>query len=98
MFWTLGILKKYIKNTMKFIKPTYKLGQTRIIKKFALFPITIGNETRWLERVWIEQKIIKYIYIHHSLPYPPQALIDKGLFDYLKWENIKFLDKRQGKQ
>lgn len=31
-------------------------GDTRIIKKFALFPITIGHELRWLEWVKITQK------------------------------------------
>lgn len=31
-------------------------GDTRIKKRFALFPIIIGNEMRWLEMVKIVQK------------------------------------------
>lgn len=30
-------------------------GDTRIIKRFALFPITVGSETRWLEWCYIKQ-------------------------------------------
>lgn len=30
-------------------------GETRIIKKFAFFPMWIGNECRWLETVYLEQ-------------------------------------------
>lgn len=29
---------------------------SRIIKRFAWFPITIGGETRWLETVYLRQK------------------------------------------
>ena len=32
-----------------------QIGEKRYIKQFALFPIRIGSETRWLERVYIEQ-------------------------------------------
>lgn len=39
-----------------------KDGDEKIVKKFALLPITLGRETRWLEFV-----TIKYIYAgyHH---------------------------------
>ena len=33
------------------------LGDTRIITKFALLPITAGGETRWLQSVRIEQTL-----------------------------------------
>ena len=34
-----------------------ELYSVKIVKKFALFPITVGEETRWLE--WVN---IKYVY------------------------------------
>lgn len=33
-----------------------KTGDMRIIKRFALFPITINSEVRWLEWCVIEQR------------------------------------------
>jgi len=38
---------------MRFFKPEYK--SLRIQKWFALLPVTIGKETRWLEKVEVEQ-------------------------------------------
>lgn len=35
-----------------------KIGTKRQIELFALLPIKIGNEIRWLENVVIEQQII----------------------------------------
>lgn len=35
-------------------------GQTRIVKRFALFPIRLQGECRWLEMCYIEQKYIYY--------------------------------------
>ena len=40
---------------MRWFKPT--CGDTKIKKKFAILPIKIGNETRWLECV-----TVKYVY------------------------------------
>lgn len=40
---------------VKYKKPT-QLGETRIKTFFAIFPITIGTETRWLEKVTVEQE------------------------------------------
>ena len=31
------------------------VGKTRIVTKFALFPITIYNQTRWLEKVTYQE-------------------------------------------
>lgn len=31
--------------------------ETRIITKFAILPVTIRTETRWLERVTIKQRV-----------------------------------------
>ena len=38
---------------MRFFKPEYKSLRKR--KWFALLPVTIGKETRWLEKVEVEQ-------------------------------------------
>lgn len=52
-------------------------GDVKIKKKFALLPITIGKETRWLE--WVN---IKYVY-HESIL----------LFDYNYWVPKEFIDE-----
>ena len=39
---------------MKFYKPTY--GETREIKKFAWYPISIGGVVCWLETIIIHQR------------------------------------------
>lgn len=31
-------------------------GEKRVVKRFALFPITCGKETRWFETVYIVQE------------------------------------------
>jgi hypothetical protein len=32
-----------------------EVGTTRVIAKFAIFPISINGETKWLEMVYIKQ-------------------------------------------
>ena len=61
---------------MRFYKP--KLETKRIHKWFALFPVTIKNETRWLERVEVEQ-----IYVNKT-----------SLLGYSEpnWRNLKFMN------
>ena len=44
---------------MKFIKP--ELGTRRVKQWFALLPVTIGNETRWLEYVVVGQEYMDLI-------------------------------------
>ena len=41
---------------MKFKIDNPSDGDTRIIRRFALFPICTKNEMRWLEWVYIEQR------------------------------------------
>lgn len=41
-------------------EPKPEIGQKRTITKFAWFPIRLGNETRWLEKVHIHQKFVPY--------------------------------------
>jgi len=54
-----------------------KYGDKRIITKFALLPIRIDNETRWLQMVTIDQEYITG---------GASAVI------YAAWENRKFVD------
>lgn len=35
------------------------LGTKRIVKKFLILPKSINEETRWLEKVSIEQEIVR---------------------------------------
>ena len=35
----------------------FKMKEYRVVKRFALFPIKFGHETRWLETVYIRQEI-----------------------------------------
>lgn len=39
--------------------PKYKVGEERIRTKFALIPIGIDNEYRWLETVKIRQRLVE---------------------------------------
>ena len=63
---------------IKLVKP----GDMRIIKRFALFPITVKYETRWLETVYILQ--IRKHFIGYLLS------------DY--WDDIGFTDKAEYKK
>ena len=57
-----------------------EINDLRIVKKFALLPVTIGKETRWLEKVKIEQR---YIVLQNSCS---ESGISNG------WIDIKFMD------
>lgn len=57
-------------------------GDIKIKKKFALFPVTIGKETRWLE--WVT---IQYIFSDWDIH------IDWGrAYRTYGWEKEKFID------
>jgi len=59
----------------------WKINNTgkRIRTFFAFFPVCIGDECRWLEKVTVEQRYIEsYV--------SPDAL-----FFSAYWENVKFL-------
>ena len=64
------------------------LGDTRIVIYFALLPVYLQREVRWLERVSIEQRYTQNFYS-----------IDTGNphydFDYTKneWNNIRFVNE-----
>lgn len=40
--------------------------ESRVVQYFAIFPVTIEKETRWLEWVMIRQDYIRRTYAHHS--------------------------------
>lgn len=54
-------------------------GERRVITYFALFPVTILNETRWWEKVQIAQ--VYNCYNPYTRLQTPQG-----------WYNVRFLD------
>lgn len=69
------------RKTMRFYKkPDPSVGDSRIITKFLLFPITIGLETRWLE---------KATYLEVSKRITQQDIFGCCIID--KWEKEKWL-------
>ena len=55
-----------------------EIGSTRIVKKFLIFPKTINEDTRWLEKVYYRQN---YIYDTRAC---------QG--DDLRWEDMEWID------
>lgn len=39
---------------MRWKKEMVRIGDVKAVKKFLFFPLTIENETRWLEYAWCE--------------------------------------------
>lgn len=67
---------------MRFIlKEKKETKTTRDISKFALLPICIGNEIRWLEKVYIEQVLV-VVYDIDNIDDSTQK----------KWENKRFMN------
>ncbi len=57
------------------------LGDTRITKKFAIFPIRIDNEIRWLEFVRIKWELVEaYKFLPPCSPYQ-------------KWVKVQFVEE-----
>ena len=54
---------------MKWYKPTH--GSTKICSRFALFPIRIDDEVRWLEKV-----TVKYSYDGIADKWRPYEFVD----------------------
>lgn len=64
---------------MRFIaKPEPRLNTFRDVRRFLWLPLTIGRETRWLERVWIRQ-------VYSAKPVYPA-----GTKHY--WASMRFID------
>ena len=64
---------------MKINKP--KLGDTRVVSKFAFLPVSCKGETRWFERVKIKQE---YMEVTDFTNHPVGA--------YWTWVNLEFVD------
>jgi hypothetical protein len=43
---------------MKISHRKYQSGDQRLVKRFLLFPLTLGDETRWLESARIVQTFV----------------------------------------
>jgi hypothetical protein len=43
---------------MKILHRKYQNGDQRLVKRFLLFPLTLGDETRWLESARIVQTFV----------------------------------------
>lgn len=61
-------------------KPPPKEGQRRIVRRFAWWPICIGAEWRWVERVYLQQE------------YVMREDLDFDRIPRLRWENVAFVD------
>lgn len=64
-------------------KKAKREGDTKIVRKFLIIPLTLNRETRWLERATVEyvcRKVRKYS-------------DDYGIFYYvLRWKPERFID------
>ena len=72
---------------MKFyLKPKkeYKIGDTKIVSSFLLFPKRIGNEIRWLEKVLIVKKKISS-YTHDEIC---------GAMEVYEWEDYAWVEDK----
>lgn len=52
------------------------VGRTRTIKKFLWFPLSIGNETRWLEKVTYQEIVELYSREYKIYKWVPQRWVD----------------------
>ena len=59
-----------------------QIGDTRIKSWYALIPVTINNERRWLEKVTVEQEYAHNIVRIYDLPYPTKG-----------WFNLRFVEE-----
>jgi len=66
---------------VKFKRPTD--GDTRVVKKFAIIPITIDEETIWLETVYILQVYVS-IYARTFLNWNDTEFVSKEVYEASK--------------
>ena len=67
---------------MRYVKP--EIGTERAVKFFAMLPVTIGRETRWLERVKVKQRYQTMTSIEPVCGHPVPSD---------EWTNVEFLNK-----
>lgn len=58
-------------------------GEKRTTTWFAILPVTLGNDCRWLEKVTVQWE---YIFVDTFLP--PCSPV-------LKWRKIRFIDSKE---
>ena len=63
------------------VNKTPKEYETRIVERFLLFPVTLNDEKRWLEKAKIEQRYI-YTYTYDCGFANPEG----------RWMNYRFID------
>jgi len=63
--------------------PKPRVGDKKIKMFFALFPVRINKDYRWLEYVTVEYEFIAYeVYIE-----------ERGFDTWYKWDRLRFIDK-----
>ena len=71
-------------------KETHKIGDTIRKKYFAIFPVKIGKEFRWLEMVYVEKKLTCTLGIVDGFGFTEN---DKEFrLKHAEWKNISFID------
>ncbi len=72
--------------------PSPKVGDTRIVKGFLLFPKTLNNQTRWFETVMWEQ-------VYETVKYQTEVFGEETdgkyhLYDMIEWwwESKRWVD------
>ena len=69
-------------------KPSPKIGDTRVITKFAWFPCRIFNEEtnlndcKWFQVITVKQEYCTYLELTENVPAPEEY-----------WANVEFVEK-----
>lgn len=71
--------------TSKQLPSTAYIGSKEIVSWFAILPVQIGRDIRWLEKVHVEYEFEKYEYY-----YPFRK--DSKIYTCGKWVMKRFLD------
>lgn len=67
-------------------KSSYQSGDLRIVSFFAILPLTVGEETRWLEQVTVKQVYVDYCYL------------GDGDFESPYWKTIAFINEDKSRK
>ena len=70
---------------MKKINKIYRIGDTRVIKTFLLFPCTLRRDEDSTETRWLEYALVEQVYTRKY----------SGYGFYLDWADIRFVDEEQ---
>jgi hypothetical protein len=73
------MLTKWRGKDMRWKRVKHETPEIRYKRKFAILPMMIGDQTRWLETVLIEQK--------------PHRVYDPCCGEaWVEWQNIRFVE------